>query len=174
MKNYYKAISNFQKECPVLPKNTKGYGYNYCKLSTMIPLINPVLEKNGLAYTQPLATNPDTKMRAIKTTVFHKESGEFETEYWDFPEVDLKGQNKYQSDGSGITYYRRYALAAHLGIVSDEDNDGAGKQVGKPKLTSVQLNQLLKGDAGTARAALSKYEMTEEQIQKLTNQFNPK
>jgi hypothetical protein len=171
MKNYYKAISDFQKECPVLPKNTKGYGYNYCKLSTMIPLINPVLEKNGLGYTQPLSTNPSTNRNAIKTTVFHIESGEFETEYWDLPEVDLKGQNRYQSDGSGITYIRRYALAAHLGIVSDEDNDGAGKQTGKPKLTNVQLNELLKGDAETARGALSTYQMTKEQIQKLTNQF---
>ena len=174
MKEYYKAISKFQRECPVLPKNTKGYGYNYCNLSTMITLINPVLEQNGLAYTQPLSTNPATLNRAIKTTVLHLESGEFETEYWDLPEIELKGQNRYQSDGSGITYIRRYALAAHLGLVSDEDTDGAGKQVGKPKLTSVQLNQLLKGDADTARNALSKYEMTEEQIQKLTNQFNPK
>lgn len=171
MKEYYKAISNFQRECPVLPKNTKGYGYNYCNLSTMITMINPVLEKNGLAYTQPLSTNPATLNRAIKTTIFHKESGEFETEYWDLPEVDLKGQNRYQSDGSGITYIRRYALAAHLGIVSDEDNDGAGKQTGKPKLTNVQLNQLLKGDADTARGALSKYQMSKEQVQKLTNQF---
>ena len=171
MKEYYKAISAFQRECPVLPKNTKGYGYNYCNLSTMTSIINPVLEKNGLAYTQPLSTNPLTLNRAIKTTIFHKESGESETEYWDLPEVDLKGQNRYQSDGSGITYIRRYALAAHLGIVSDEDNDGAGKQTGKPKLTNVQLNQLLKGDAATARGALSKYQMSKEQVQKLTNQF---
>ena len=137
----------------------------------MVPLINPFLEKNGLGYTQPLSTNPATNNNAIKTTVFHIESGEFETEYWDLPEVDLKGQNRYQSDGSGITYIRRYALAAHLGIVSDEDNDGAGQQVAKKNLTSVQFNQLLKGDADTARAAIKNYNVTKEQIQKLTNQF---
>ena len=171
MKNYYKAISNFQEECPVLPKNTKGYGYNYCNLSTMTSIINPVLKQNGLTYTQPLSTNPKTLNRAIKTTVFHKESGESETEYWDLPEIELKGQNRYQSDGSGITYIRRYALASHLGLVSDEDNDAAGKQSGMQKLTNVQLNELLKGDAETARQALLKYKMTEGQIQKLTNKF---
>lgn len=171
MKNYYKAISNFQRECPVLPKSTKGYGYNYCKLSTMIPIINPVLEKNGLGYTQPLATNPATNRNAIKTTVFHIDSGEHEFEYWDLPDVDLKGQNRYQSDGSGITYIRRYALAAHLGIVSDEDSDAHGTQTNKPKLTNVQLNQLLKGDVAKARAAAKNYELTEEQKEVLTNKF---
>lgn len=172
MKNYYKAISNFQRECPILPKKSKGYGYNYCKLETMIPIINPILNKNGLSYTQPLSTNPLTNKRAIKTTVFHNESGEFETEYWDFPEVDLKGQNRYQSDGSGITYYRRYALASHLGIVSDEDNDASGKQRdSRPWLTKRQFDAAMEGTIEQAQNVLKGFQMDSEYKNNLTSKF---
>ena len=34
--------------------------------------------------------------------------------------------NEYQGFGSGVTYYRRYAISCALGLVTDVDNDGAG------------------------------------------------
>jgi hypothetical protein len=36
--------------------------------------------------------------------------------------------NEYQSFGSGITYYRRYALSAALGLVTDKDTDASGEK----------------------------------------------
>jgi hypothetical protein len=36
--------------------------------------------------------------------------------------------NDYQSFGSGITYYRRYALSSALGIVTDKDTDASGEK----------------------------------------------
>ena len=37
--------------------------------------------------------------------------------------------NEYQSYGSGVTYYRRYALSSMLGLVTDKDTDAAGAPV---------------------------------------------
>ena len=36
--------------------------------------------------------------------------------------------NEYQGFGSGVTYYRRYAISCALGLVTDVDNDGAHVQ----------------------------------------------
>jgi hypothetical protein len=41
----------------------------------------------------------------------------------------LKGQNSYQSLGSGCSYFKRYQLSSALGIVSDKDLDAYGEQV---------------------------------------------
>ena len=46
--------------------------------------------------------------------------------------------NQFQSDGSAITYYRRYCLSSLLSIVVEEDTDAAGKQVKQEKPSSTQ------------------------------------
>tara|TARA_R100001244_G_scaffold51979_1_gene45193 strand:- start:1044 stop:1421 length:378 start_codon:yes stop_codon:yes gene_type:complete len=35
----------------------------------------------------------------------------------------MKGMNKFQSAGAGITYFRRYALSSMLGVITDADTD---------------------------------------------------
>lgn len=46
--------------------------------------------------------------------------------------------NDYQAYGSGVTYFRRYALSSMLGIITDKDLDAAGTQVREQ--TKVQLD----------------------------------
>lgn len=133
MKNFYKALAGFQQECPVMLKDTEGYGYKYVDLPKIIHIINPIMKKHGLGFTQKLGTNPETNNSCLETTIFHVASGEFDTSKVDIPLVDLKGQNIYQSFGSGTTYFRRYALSSALGIVSDKDLDAYGEQVAPPK-----------------------------------------
>ena len=67
----------------------------------------------------------------IVTLVFHVESGENLESKVAIPHVQLKGQNDYQSFGSGVTYFRRYALASCLALVTDKDTDASGEQVKK-------------------------------------------
>jgi hypothetical protein len=147
MKNFYKALAGFQQECPVMLKDTEGYGYKYVDLPKIIHIINPIMKKHGLGFTQKLGTNPETNNSCLETTIFHVASGEFDTSKVDIPLVDLKGQNIYQSFGSGTTYYRRYALSSALGIVSDKDLDAYGEQMSpakevKPKEKKPKLENL--------------------------------
>jgi hypothetical protein len=118
MKNIYKALADFQQEVPVIGQATSGYGYKYADLPTIFKTINPLLKKNGLAFTQGVDGT------ALKTVLFHIESGETITTKAEIPQnVKLGGMNAYQSLGSAITYMRRYSIASMLGLVTDEDMD---------------------------------------------------
>jgi len=120
----WSALSDFQAECPAINKGAKGYGYKYADLPSIMEVINPLLNKHKLVISQPLDG------RAIMTKLVHIPTGECIESRIEIPEgVSLKGMNQFQVDGSAITYYRRYALSSLLGIVTDEDNDAAGKQV---------------------------------------------
>jgi hypothetical protein len=135
MKNLFQALAKFSNEVPTIHKGTKGYGYSYADLPTIFNVINPYLEKYSLGVTQLL--NSDELGDYITTIVFHTESGETIESKTRIPEVTLKGMNQYQGFGSGVTYYRRYALSCALRLVTDVDNDGSGVQVAKksPKNT---------------------------------------
>ena len=130
MKNYYKALAGFQQECPVLLKDTDGYGYKYVNLTKIIHSINPLMQKHGLGFTQMLGTNPESGNTCVTTTIFHIESGENNSSTVDVPLVEMKGQNSYQALGSGCSYFKRYQLSSALGIVSDKDTDVYGEKVG--------------------------------------------
>ena len=120
----YKALAAFQQEVPTIHKGTKGYGYSYADLPTILTTINPLLKKHGLGFTQLLNGN------CINTVVFHCESGATIESSVDVPDdVILKGMNKFQVVGSAITYYRRYSLSSILGLVTDVDADATGTQV---------------------------------------------
>ena len=122
MKSIYKAIADLQQEVPVLLKDTQGYGYQYTDLPAILKVINPLMKKNGIGFTQVInGTNLDT-------SIFHIESGEVLTSSIAIPQgVTLKGMNDFQVLGSAITYLRRYALSSMLGLVTDKDTDGAGE-----------------------------------------------
>jgi len=130
--NLYKAISDFQKEVPVLTKDTEGYGYQYTDLPKIFTEINPILKKHGLGFTQLVTSHRDNEGRPypiLQTQLFHVESGEFIVSDTPIPEnVTLKGMNQFQVLGSAITYLRRYALSSILGLVTDTDNDAQGEE----------------------------------------------
>ena len=124
MKELYKALAAFQQEVPHIYKGTEGYGYSYADWGQILDVVNPLMEKHGLGFTQLLN---DTK---LKTVVFHSESGESIESSVDIPQdVSLAKMNTFQVMGSAITYYKRYALSAMLGLVTDADKDAAGEQV---------------------------------------------
>jgi len=130
-KELFKALAAFQQECPVIKKETEGYGYNYADLPSIIEIINPLLKKNGLSFTQPLEFTDG--VRVIRTILIHLETGQTLESTVDVPVVSLGKMNDYQALGSGITYMRRYSLSSVLGIVGDEDNDAAGEQTATQK-----------------------------------------
>ena len=115
MNNLFKALADFQQEVPVIHKGTQGYGYSYSDLPAIFSVINPLLKKHGLGFSQPIMGD------TIKTIVFHIDSGEVLESLTEIPkDVTLKGMNDFQVLGSAITYIRRYALSSILGLVTDK------------------------------------------------------
>jgi hypothetical protein len=124
MKHLFKSLAEFQQEVPTIHKATQGYGYTYADLPKIFEVINPLLKKHGLGFTQLINGTE------LVTIVFHVESGETIESKTAIPQgVALKGMNDFQVLGSAITYLRRYALSSILGIVSDKDTDAGGEQV---------------------------------------------
>lgn len=139
-KNIFKALAVFQQEVPVIMKDTTGHNYKYADLPAIFETINPLLEKNGLGFAQPIVGSK------IKTILFHYESGETIESETDMPFDSLvyeeagldknqnkkfilrgfESMNKAQAMGSLITYFRRYALSSLLGLVTDKDTDASG------------------------------------------------
>ncbi len=143
MKELLKKLAAFQQECPVILKATEAktekFTYNYADLPTILAVINPLLDKHNLMFTQPLEHEQET--RYIRTILFDLESGEFVESRVDIPEVSFTQMNDYQALGSGITYMRRYALSSILGIVTDKDTDAQGEQDKRPWLKQKEFDQ---------------------------------
>lgn len=138
MTNLFKALAAFQQEVPVIHKGTSGYGYSYADLPAIFEKINPLMKKHGLGFSQLLNGS------ALDTIIFHVESGEVFTSSIEIPQgVQLKGMNDFQVLGSAITYLRRYALSAALGLVTDKDTDAAGVQEEKPVAKSKPANNTI-------------------------------
>jgi hypothetical protein len=168
MKNLFKSLAAFQQEVPVIHKATQGYGYSYADLPAIFDKINPLLKKHGLGFTQQL-TNQEGQ-NCLKTVIFH-ESGEFMESVCMIPYVQLKGMNDYQGFGSGVTYYRRYALSAALGLVTDKDTDASGEQVKKlpaidEKRFQAAIKSILEGTYSIERLKES-FSLTEGQTDML-------
>jgi len=124
MKELYKALAGLQQEIPPIFKGTTGYGYKYADWGQILEIVNKYTSIYKLGFTQLIdGTN-------LKTIIFHTETGESIESIAAIPQnVQLKGMNDFQVLGSAITYMRRYALSAALGLVTDEDADASGEQI---------------------------------------------
>jgi hypothetical protein len=169
MKNLFKSLAAFQQEVPVIHKGTQGFGYSYADLPAIFEKINPLLKKHGLGFTQLL--NSKDGENYLVTVLFHVESGESIESTTLIPQVELKGMNSYQSFGSGVTYFRRYALSSALGLVTDKDTDASGEQVkDEPKKPTIDNKRLGKAietiSAGkyTKEELLVNFSLTEAQL----------
>lgn len=163
-----KAMAQFQYECPIIHKSTKGYGYSYADLPTIIEKITPILKKNDLGFTQ--LVNGQT----ITTIVFHFPSGGRIISTTDIISgLDFKGMNALQTFGSQLSYMRRYALTSILGIVSDSDLDGQGqpkKKAEKPIEKTLNDQQFIRAIQAVNNGTLSieqlrkDYKLNESQL----------
>src|SRR5690348_12134800 len=90
----------------------------FVSLDHLIAKTRPVLNKHGLAITQA-PTVLDNGAPGLKTTLYH-ESGESSVTVMPL----ILGGQDMQKLGAALTYARRYAWAAALGIAGEEDDDG--------------------------------------------------
>lgn len=89
----------------------------YASLTSVMNTVRSPLQKNGLSVVQTLSENE--KGMALETTLLHS-SGE-----WLSGSTPIMlSKEDMQGLGSAITYAKRYAISAMLGVVSDEDDDG--------------------------------------------------
>lgn len=120
IKNIAKALAAFQAEVknPANTADNPFFKSKYAPLSDILSIARPILSKHGLSILQ--SPSGDGQNVTVTTLITH-ESGEWiESE-----PLTLKADKATaQGAGSAITYARRYALSAMLGISSEDDDDG--------------------------------------------------
>lgn len=117
------ALAEAQAELTNVPRNREVevkkdskalYTFTYATLDSILDLIRPVLSAKGLAFTQTLL--PAGKLMVV-TTLAHS-SGEWFRSY-----LPIETSGTSQVLGSAISYAKRYAITAMLGITAEDDDD---------------------------------------------------
>ena len=118
MQKLAKALVDFRKKVPTVAYDSTNphFKSRFASLAAIHKAVDPVLAECGLTVSQfPVS---DENGVGVRTAIIH-ESGEwFEGQYV----LPLQKRDP-QGAGSALTYARRYALAATLGIVADDDDD---------------------------------------------------
>lgn len=126
MKNLAGALLIFHQEIGKITKDETNpfFKSKYASLSNILEAIKDPLEKSKLVFMQiPTGENE------LRTVLVHTESGESV----EGTAKMLLSKQDPQGQGSAITYMRRYALSAILGLnIEDDDGNYASGNV-KPK-----------------------------------------
>ena len=115
------TLVEVQSELPTMPKSSQAYGYKYTDLDTITQTIKPILSNHGIGYIQSVGGLTENTL-TLTTRIFNKK-GEYIEDTAALPTITSTKNNAAQTLGMSITYMRRYALCAMLGITSDEDVD---------------------------------------------------
>ena len=91
--------------------------YTYADIGDVLASARPILAKHGISITQ--VPMPRANMMMLVTRLSH--AGQ-----WiegDYPVCQIAAD--HQQMGSALTYARRYALTAMIGVAAEDDDDGA-------------------------------------------------
>lgn len=132
-KAYNAAIAEFQLKAPIVSKGDKGEKSDYAALDRIWREIRPLQTGLGLAVTwhvSELKGEGENAFLHLEGKLRHK-LGHIEELRFDLPLPGIiktrDGRavtNMAQNMGSAVTYAKRYAHCAALGIVTGDDDDG--------------------------------------------------
>jgi len=144
--NISRALMVFHVKVDVIKKDSQNphFKNNYASLSAILEAITDALGESDLSFVQ----FPDGE-NALTTILMHT-SGEFIQATYNM----TPARNDPQGAGSALTYMRRYALAAILGLnIEDDDAETASQPVTKaaptPRPAAAQKAEIPWMNAGT-------------------------
>jgi len=125
----FKALAKAQGEFKEIKKNCKvdfktkngqRVNFKYADLKSIRDATTPALSKNGLAVFQIYESRQMAEghyQTMLVTHLVHESGAAIQSE------LPIDVNIEVQEMGSLTTYYRRYQLAAILGVVADDDTD---------------------------------------------------
>lgn len=120
IENLASALSKAQAVIENVSKDKKGFNYKYADLASCLTAAKKPLSDNGLSVSQ--LVSQDMNGKQILITLLIHESGQWLKSIFAVENVVMKQCNSLQQLGAGLTYARRYAFSAIVGL-SQEDND---------------------------------------------------
>ena len=120
IENLASALSKAQAVIENVSKDKKGFNYKYADLASCLTAAKKPLADNGLSVSQ--LVSQDMNGKQILITLLIHESGQWLKSIFAVENVVMKQCNSLQQLGAGLTYARRYAFSAIVGL-SQEDDD---------------------------------------------------
>lgn len=117
LKALFEAKSKFAKA--EKSKQNSHLKNKYATLDDVLAAVEPGLADSGLVMFQSMVDDDVSSRIKVETTVYHAESGEWVS----FLTIVPISKQDAQGYGSSLTYARRYAITAALGL-SQADDDG--------------------------------------------------
>lgn len=111
------AAAQGEIEAASKDKINPAFKSRYADLTAVWGAVRPALAKHGISVTQWPVHGEDGRLHII-TRIAH--SGEWIKAHFSIPVT----KQDPQGYGSATTYAKRFTLAAALGVVADEDDDG--------------------------------------------------
>ena len=121
----FAAMSKMQEQLRTVGKEKQGHGYSYADLASCLSEAKKPLADNGLAVSQMMGCKDG--QNTLITMLTHS-SGQYICSEFIMEKAILHGgagKNPAQAMGASITYMRRYAFAAIVGL-AQEDTDAKG------------------------------------------------
>ncbi|CAK0771359.1 hypothetical protein CCP3SC5AM1_720010 [Gammaproteobacteria bacterium] len=142
---YSHALAEFQASIPPIPKSKtakvqskigSSYVYHYADIADIQRAIAPRMRDCGLSVTFDTSQNGDILNIVC---IVHHTNGHSEQTTFPVPIDRQARMNDTQKVGSALTYGRRYALCAALGIVTAEDDDDAQQAPQAPQAPTLAV-----------------------------------
>lgn len=149
---------NRNRTAVVPMKNGGKYSYKYADLVGVLDCCKAFLAEHELSIIQMPSFN--NGMVAVTTILAHS-SGQYFQSHLSMPTFD----SKPQTIGSVITYCRRYALSAMLGISSEEDDDASESKGSKPEKTNTKPALTKSQWADKILIEFAKYDIKAEHVE---------
>ena len=121
----------------------------YADLNAIREVAIPVLNRHGIVVLQPTVHIDGRNF--VKTLLLHESGESLES----FTEILFAKPNDAQSQGSGISYARRYGLQSFVNIGADDDDANAASNPTTPVSDKKWLN-LLERDGSPNQAVLAR------------------
>jgi hypothetical protein len=121
----------------------------YADLNAIREVAIPVLNRHGIVVLQPTVHIDGRNF--VKTLLLHESGESLES----FTEILFAKPNDAQSQGSGITYARRYGLQSFVNIGADDDDGNAASNPTTPVSDKKWLN-LIERDGSPNQAVLAR------------------
>lgn len=141
-KSFYAALAKAQGQIEGAAKDKENpafRGSKYADLGAVWDACREALSSNGLAVIQMPDYDPETKCVTVETIITHADGFEKASRL----RVPTAKQDA-QGVGSAITYGRRYALMAAVGIAPEDDDGNAAAATGYNKNTGKRTSNSLK------------------------------
>lgn len=125
--NLIAALAKVQGSLPSIHKDATGNYGKYVTLDAIHESVLPLLSANGLAWiTMP--TYDDNGEPVLEYKLMHTSGEKLEGRMRMYV-----SQPNSQQAGSAITYAKRYAICAVVGVTADEDDDGEAAKTAPAK-----------------------------------------